>query len=448
MAVKRTVLKNDNNSNNNKKPSAKAAVGVEVGDAADEECDKLNNKNTNNNDTKNNNNNNKLTVPGMPMAVEAPSSEGRMFGREGRLQPQQQQQGRLFGREGRLRIIQVTDLHIMDIGRAFGATHPQVPGEWCASVGDSQVCLRKTLGLIREAVVSQAVDVAVLTGDIVDARAVSTLEEFLAAFRPLAETLAELGVPWVYIPGNHEEGHGEAYARSDLRELLAMPGSLCPPGSLDSFDQTHLLLIAGGQGLEDDGQPVGWAVLQLMDARWTASTCFITEAQVLSARQGFEQALSQCSEPGAHRSVAKLAFAHEPFDSFADAAIPIVSGQSCYEPRQKMQDSGYLSILREQRFHGLFVGHNHHNDFVRWAAAAAPSSPCNNNSNNNNSSPWLGHGRCGSFFPPSSWEGRYPLPFGRGARLFQVDASRGELSTWVYEEKLGALEASRLVQPL
>ena len=32
----------------------------------------------------------------------------------------------------------------------------------------------------------------------------------------------------------------------------------------------------------------------------------------------------------------------------------------------------------------------------------------------------MGHGRVGSFFPPSEWEGTKPLKFARGARLFEV----------------------------
>eukprot|EP00403_Amphidinium_massartii_P021302 CAMPEP_0178403096 /NCGR_PEP_ID=MMETSP0689_2-20121128/17191_1 /TAXON_ID=160604 /ORGANISM="Amphidinium massartii, Strain CS-259" /LENGTH=303 /DNA_ID=CAMNT_0020024037 /DNA_START=93 /DNA_END=1000 /DNA_ORIENTATION=- len=266
----------------------------------------------------------------------------------------------------------------MDIDRAFADS--QVPADWQKEVGDSAACLERTLQVVRDAVLSEKPQLAVLTGDIVDARSAQTLQDFLAAFRPLAESLAALSVPWLYIPGNHEEGHGEDFARTDLVALLDLPGSLLQRGSVQNFDQTHLLQLADVAS-GSDSEPAATVLLQLVDAKWTQKTCFITQQQVESARCGIQEASGSCKKSVA----AKIAFAHEPFDAFRDQDLPLVTGISSYPPRQKMEDSGYLDMLTSSGFHGLFVGHNHHNDFVRWRGGADDM--------------WIGHGRCGSYFP-------------------------------------------------
>ena len=46
----------------------------------------------------------------------------------------------------------------------------------------------------------------------------------------------------------------------------------------------------------------------------------------------------------------------------------------------------------------------------------------------------VGYGRCGSFFPPSEWELKKLLPFPRGSRLFEVDNGSRMLRTWVADE--------------
>lgn len=326
------------------------------------------------------------------------------------------------GSRGRLRILQATDLHIMDIDRGFRGTG--VPEAWRASLGDTSVCMRRTLDLVKRALETQEINVVVLTGDIIDARGQPTIDLFLELFRPLAELISAHGAVWLYIPGNHEDGHDEEYTREDVARIFELPGSLRLPGDC-SFDQTFLLTIADGNGAA--------VLLQLLDARWTKKTCYITPAQVEKARLELERTCPQSD--GDTRPTAKFSFVHEPFDCYADtSSVPIARGVWSYNPRQNMEDSGYLDLLHEKAFHGLFVGHNHHNDFVRWVEGS--------------DGPWLGHGRCGSFFPPSSWEGTYPLPFDRGARVFEVDAIRARIATWIYEDGAGVDASSLLERPL
>ena len=48
------------------------------------------------------------------------------------------------------------------------------------------------------------VDFVVLSGDIVDGRGKSSLEDFREPFSVLAELVSGLGLKWIYIPGNRE----------------------------------------------------------------------------------------------------------------------------------------------------------------------------------------------------------------------------------------------------
>eukprot|EP00493_Phyllostaurus_siculus_P017143 UN17405 len=70
------------------------------------------------------------------------------------------------------RVLQMTDLHLLDIDKAF--TKEQI-STWKASE-TTEVCLRKTLDLFRRILNKVKPDLVVFTGDIVDGRGKTTYD--------------------------------------------------------------------------------------------------------------------------------------------------------------------------------------------------------------------------------------------------------------------------------
>jgi hypothetical protein len=131
---------------------------------------------------------------------------------------------------------------------------------------------------------------------------------------------------------------------------------------------------------------------------------------------------------------ARLCFVHEVLPLFRDTANVQLAGHATPGKDEVFDCGGLTAASQRGAFDAIFAGHDHHSDFVRWSPHWS-----SNTSVVGGAGLLLGHGRCGSFFPPSEHEGRKPLPFLRGARVYQVDLSTAEgvrdvLSTWTVDE--------------
>ena len=139
---------------------------------------------------------------------------------------------------------------------------------------------------------------------------------------------------------------------------------------------------------------------------------------------------SPCAPEVAPAPSARLCFVHEPLNVFRDASLELLAGTAtACRGEEEVRDNGLTEALRDGGcFDAVFAGHDHHSDCVKRLRSRAGRAA---------EGVLLGYGRCGSFFPPSEHEGRRPLPFRRGARVFEVDfgaAERTVLRTWVAEE--------------
>jgi hypothetical protein len=125
---------------------------------------------------------------------------------------------------------------------------------------------------------------------------------------------------------------------------------------------------------------------------------------------------------------------HEILPLFNDVANIQLAGHATPGKDGEYDCGGLTAASQRGAFDAIFAGHDHHSDFVRWSPHWS-----SNTSVVGGAGLLVGHGRCGSFFPPSEFCGRKPLPFPRGARVFQLDLSTVEgvgdvLSTWTANE--------------
>ena len=130
---------------------------------------------------------------------------------------------------------------------------------------------------------------------------------------------------------------------------------------------------------------------------------------------------------------AKLVFVHEDLDAFHTEGNGISGTKTDVGRRVPFQDQGLGALALELfLFDSIFAGHEHHSDYA-------------NRVQGDSQEVLMGHGRIGSFFPPSEWELNKPLTFSRGARLFEVShganvasGQRWTLRTCVLELEQGA----------
>merc|ERR1740117_254643 len=296
----------------------------------------------------------------------------------------------------------------MDIQRAF-ADQPKVAPSWSRRVGDTAECGRRTLALIRDVLVSQKIDFVVFSGDIIDGRGKAHVRDFEEGFAPLVSLLRELDVPWTYLPGNHE---GDAL-RVSRQELLALvrelPGCQLPPHVTSS---DHALRI---RRKDESGE----VHVQVLDAA--------QRKPPYSLIGGSVDAAVKAAASGAPPHV-RLCFTHEALEIFDDPTSELMVGTVTAGKQEPFDDKGLARHAIAGSFDAIFAGHDHHSDYVKQITGGR---------GRGSGQLWAGHGRCGSFFPPSEHEGKKPLPFARGARVFEVDVRaprKGVLRTWTVEE--------------
>jgi len=224
-----------------------------------------------------------------------------------------------------LKILQLTDLHL-----TYGIDFND----------------RKTFGLIETLVKSDSFDLVVLTGDLVLSNAGPSL------FRRLVRVMEGLETPWTFVFGNHETDH------SDHADYLAVLG------------ETEWLrfkvgpeLAEGGVGnfriaFTRDGNP--FYTLYFFDSH--------AEREVYAEAEG-EYDYVKASQVAWYEGhvdddvVDSVAFMHMPLRQYIDSEgyVGVFEEDKVYA--QGVDTGLFDAMVAAGRTQGVFVGHDHLNDF-------------------------------------------------------------------------------------
>lgn len=290
----------------------------------------------------------------------------------------------------------------MDIPKAFHETckKPHTPEFWQKHMGDTETCTRKNLQLLEEAICKNNPDIVVFTGDIIDGRGSTGIDDFCAWAKKIDDLLTSLKVPWVYIPGNHEEDEGAVSRGEILKAFKQFPSCIVP--EVDDF-YYMLPWPAADPRL----------ALLFFDAPQAKAPYSLDPVRVNGVFTDLEKFPS---------IAAAIGFMHEPLSSLTGDCV--AAGHSATSKDERFDDGGLLKkSMGSGKVSGIFCGHDHHRDCVYHLVHGSDHHVL------------LGFGRCGSFFPPSEHEGDKPLPFKRGCRMFEVDTGRAwGLQTWIFDE--------------
>jgi len=243
-------------------------------------------------------------------------------------------------------------------------------------------------------------NLVVFTGDIIDGRYCGSFDCFLKVIQPLID----LGIPWTYIPGNHDD-ETNLYSRKDLLSLLSLP--MCASRNQETFNHhlrmgsMQIYLLDSHGYLHPPSVPVAYDFIKKEQIDW----------------------YNQCAVSDAHVG---LAFFHIPLQEYKQAQI--LRGSWGEEPCTPIHNSGFFQAMKRKKdIDAVFVGHDHWNDFVSQKDGI-----------------WLCYGRVSGFTYSTSY-GDFSSPANkeRGGRVIRYHPSLRILSTWV--ENLRGIERNSVV---
>lgn len=242
-----------------------------------------------------------------------------------------------FNADGTFKIVQITDTHIK------------------LRAGKSET----VFALIDEMIRTEKPDLVVFTGDIVTERKPQTTWERLFS------QMAESGTAWTIVFGNHDSGFG--MTNDEIYELAAATrGVVIEKGPAEVKGTGNFTLeLLSHQG----HKPAN--IIYFMDshdrAEGTKDYAWIDRSQIgwYRAQSSKYHGGRNAESPRNGTKIPAIAFFHIPLPEFAEAACGNIIGvknERVYSPRF---NSGLFAAMQEEGdICGIFVGHDHDNDFI------------------------------------------------------------------------------------
>ena len=287
-----------------------------------------------------------------------------------------------FDSRGNFRILQLTDIHL--------DTSKNLDG------------LEKTLSLIRSASADTEPNLIVFTGDLAWGPGAEQ------ALDILARTMEKIGIAWAPVLGNHDGApkDGSIKSREDFADILSgMKYSLFEK-STDGVDGHGNYIITVG-----DSEPE-WALFML-----DSHTGEFLPSQL------YWYTHSSADMPESH---SELAFFHVPFPEYAEVwdYCPCKGYNMEGVCSTRYNDGLFAAMARTGKMRGVFVGHDHINDFEGTLDGIR-----------------LCYGR-GSGYQPYGLEG-----YAKGARIIDLEHSKNDFHTAIYLDTGEIYEQIRYGKP-
>lgn len=221
------------------------------------------------------------------------------------------------------RLMQLTDLHLVR------------PDGWVE---------QQMLEMIRTLIHQEQPDFIAITGDL------SYSDWTDCCYRTFCDFMDEIGVPWAYAMGNHDDELGPGYAA--LEQILYWSKTcLYRHGAEDTCGHGNYTVSL----VENVRNPV-W-VLYFLD---THKEGYLAPGQVAWYRQRRDDIAKAEGQ-----YIPSMAFMHVPFEEYKTVRENGAPGVMLEGVAAQHEDSGMLnSMIEKGEMKGVFVGHDHVNDFA------------------------------------------------------------------------------------
>eukprot|EP00727_Mastigamoeba_balamuthi_P012847 m51a1_g8185 hypothetical protein (289) ;mRNA; f:150315-151712 len=224
---------------------------------------------------------------------------------------------------------------------------------------------RRTDAVQRAVLDTEHPDLVVVTGDALSGTAMSNYSEARIAWSRASAVLREKSYKWALTFGNHDDD-GPAIRKSELVELdMALPGSLTQRGPAGIQGLTNYVLPVFAAQEEVAGEAPA-ALLWVLDVQphdcdgVRSNGCvtrgqvewFLNESRAITARYSLDKPLFS------------FMFFHIPIPEFVD----VWNNEVCFGSRDEnvacpRVNTGVYEAAYSQGVRGIFVGHNHRNDY-------------------------------------------------------------------------------------
>lgn len=291
-----------------------------------------------------------------------------------------QEAGLKFNKDRRFKIVQFTDIHWI-----YGNPNSDIAGERMAEVLDAE-----------------KPDLVVITGDVVFAKPASKALE--KALEPIIKRGLKFAVTW----GNHDDEHD--MARAQLSHFIEnMPGNLTSTTDGVSGVTNYILPIAASEG------------------NYNAATIYIFDSRAYSTIDGvkgygwiednqiewYKRSSKAFTEKNGGKPLPSLAFFHIPIPEYNEAVAQV--GNYLVGTRKEKACAPEINtglgaaMLECKDMMGVFVGHDHVNDYVtNWRGIL------------------LGYGRYTGGNTVYN-----DIPGGNGARVIELTEGERSFKTWI-----------------
>ncbi len=218
----------------------------------------------------------------------------------------------------------------------------------------------RTLKLINNVLDYEKPDLVVITGDSLDDRCKS-VQSVKKAIDNIAQPMETRQIPWAVVFGNHDEEQGNMTEAEMLKVYMSYPHNLSRFGPENVYGTgNYNLLIAGSK----DKKPA-FNIYMLDSGRYAKGGVGVYDWIKTSQIEWYrDTALSLKKQYG--RTIPALMFFHIPLPEFRQMwESGKAKGARNEEEGAPMVNSGlFTSVVEMGDVKGIFVGHDHTNDYV------------------------------------------------------------------------------------
>lgn len=210
----------------------------------------------------------------------------------------------------------------------------------------------RTVNLMNEVLDYEKPDLVVFTGDNIDGSCKSTLD-VKKAIDNIAEPIEKRNIPWAIVFGNHDEDHGKMSKEEMIKVYMSYPHNLSQTG-LKTIDGVgnYNLLINSSRG----DTPI--FNIYMIDSR---GNNHVSQSQI----KWYEHT-SAALAAKYNKTIPSLMFFHVPLPEWNTVWN---SGKAIGEKNEEVctsiiHNSFFSSIVKSGDVRGIFVGHDHVNDYI------------------------------------------------------------------------------------
>lgn len=282
-----------------------------------------------------------------------------------------------FRADGRFKIVQFTDLHFNNPAEKGG----------------------QTLDVMRKVLKAEKPDFVIMTGDLVVGK-----ENVKNAYIDLTKPIVEAGVAWTVVFGNHDVE--TSLTKTEIYSFLqSLPNFAGQANNLSGVGNNMLTIQAGKSGKAA-------AALFMLDSHAYPADPSISYYDWIKFDQvnWYRNESDKLAHQNNGKPLPSLMFFHIPLIEFEDLATQNkeIKGMKKEGVSSAKINSGlFASMLEKQNVMGVFVGHDHDNDYIGIKNDIS-----------------LGYGRRTGFEAYGNLE--------RGARVIELTEGRRQFKSWVW----------------